>query len=579
MLAEHVLQRLVQEVGGGVVRHRRKPDRPRHDRSYARPKLEPLAAERQHLVVVEPGRAEELGACARSFVLDVPGVGDLTAALRIEGRLLELRLEAPVAEILVGDDRRQHVGLLVADELGARRRAADAHVDVERRSAARSLALLLHQACELFLVHLEPALGRELLRQLERKAVRVVQAKGFLGSDLALGDDSFEQLLPTFESLGEPVFLTADVLLDSRLVLFQLRVDGAHLPTHDRSELPHESVRQPELSSVTNRASNDPPQDVPAAFVRRHDTLGDQERRGASVLDDDPVGLRHLRGRPVRFIRMLPDPGEQRLEGVDVEERVDALEEHRRPLEAHARVDVLLRERRQRAVLGEVELHEDEVPELEVALALATGPAARPAAAVLLAAVVEDLRARAARAGVGGLPEILRTRQADDPLAREKALPASDRDLVLAEAELRIAREDGHPELARVETHLLGDELPREVDRPVLEVVAEREVAEHLEEGAVPVGAADVVEVVVLPARPDGLLNGGNARCDRLFDPEKPPLHRLHARDDEERRGVVGRRDHGRRGTPHMTLLLEEGQKSLAQLGRRAHEVDSRCVP
>ena len=52
-----------------------------------------------------------------------------------------------------------------------------------------------------------------------------------------------------------------------------------------------------------------------------------------------------------------------------------------------------------------------------------------------------------------------------------------------------------------VELHVLGDELPGEVDRLVLEVVAEREVAEHLEEGAVAVGAADVLEIGVLAAR------------------------------------------------------------------------------
>ena len=56
----------------------------------------------------------------RLLVLDEAGVGDLAAALRVEGRLLELRLEAPVAEILEGDDRRQHVRLLVAHELAAR---------------------------------------------------------------------------------------------------------------------------------------------------------------------------------------------------------------------------------------------------------------------------------------------------------------------------------------------------------------------------------------------------------------------------------------------------------------------------
>ena len=53
----------------------------------------------------------------------------------------------------------------------------------------------------------------------------------------------------------------------------------------------------------------------------------------------------------------------------------------------------------------------------------------------------------------------------------------------------------------------LGEELPRPRDRLGLEVVAEAEVAEHLEEREVPVGAADVVEVVVLAAGAHALLH------------------------------------------------------------------------
>ena len=82
---------------------------PRHDRAHAHPRREPLAFEGQHLVVAgEPGHRDQLGPRAGLLVLDEAGVGDLAAALRVEGRLLELGLEAPVVELLVGDDRSQH---------------------------------------------------------------------------------------------------------------------------------------------------------------------------------------------------------------------------------------------------------------------------------------------------------------------------------------------------------------------------------------------------------------------------------------------------------------------------------------
>ena len=108
-------------------------------------------------------------------------------------------------------------------------------------------------------------------------------------------------------------------------------------------------------------------------------------------------------------------------------------------------------ERRQRPVLGEVELHEDEVPELEEAVALAAGRAVGPVAALLGAAVVVELRAGPARAGRAGLPEVLRARKARDALGRDADALPGDGDRVLSQAELRVAREHGRPEAIPVE--------------------------------------------------------------------------------------------------------------------------------
>ena len=164
----------------------------------------------------------------------------------------------------------------------------------------------------------------------------------------------------------------------------------------------------------------------------------------------------------------------------------------------------------------QVVLHEDEVVDLHVAVAV-PGPARGVAAGVALAAVVEDLRALAARAGLGRLPEVVLA-EPHDPLGRDPdALPGRDRDGVLVEREHRVALVDGRPEAVWLELHHLRDELPGIVDRLVLEVVAEREVAEHLEERAVPLGAADVVEVGVLAACAEAL--SGRSRRGRAAAP------------------------------------------------------------
>jgi hypothetical protein len=60
---------------------------------------------------------------------------------------------------------------------------------------------------------------------------------------------------------------------------------------------------------------------------------------------------------------------------------------------------------------------------------------------------------------------------------------------------------DGDQQLVLVDAEILGEQLPGELDRVLLEIVAEGEIAEHLEERVMPRGVADIVEVVVLAAR------------------------------------------------------------------------------
>src|SRR4029079_1506315 len=97
-------------------------------------------------------------------------------------------------------------------------------------------------------------------------------------------------------------------------------------------------------------------------------------------------------GIPAGDAALGGDPVHALLVAVGVVGRDDALQDRRGPLEAHARVHVLLRERRDGAVLVALVLHEDEVPELEEALAFAAGRALGAAAADLRATVVEELR-------------------------------------------------------------------------------------------------------------------------------------------------------------------------------------------
>ena len=151
----------------------------------------------------------------------------------------------------------------------------------------------------------------------------------------------------------------------------------------------------------------------------------------------------------------------------------------------------------------------------------------------------------------------------DDPLARYALLePALDRLGVGAEPELLVAGEHGHPDVGLVEPEHLARELPRIGDRLALEVVAEREVAEHLEEREMARGVADVVDV----DRSKHLLAVRQARRGRRLLPQEVGLQRVHPGDGQQRRGIVGGGHERGRGDALVPALLEEAQVALAYL-------------
>ena len=132
-------------------------------------------------------------------------------------------------------------------------------------------------------------------------------------------------------------------------------------------------------------------------------------------------------------------------------------------------------------------LHEHEVPELEEALGVVAGPVV--VGAEVGAAVEVELASTARRARSGPTARSCPRGRAHDPLVRHAdRAPALDRLLVGPEAELLVAAEDGDPDVARGRSPKpFVRQLERELHGALLEVVADREVAEHLEEGEVAV--------------------------------------------------------------------------------------------
>ena len=326
---------------------------------------------------------------------------------------------------------------------------------------------------------------------------------------------------------------------------------------------------------MADRAADDAPQHVTAAFVARDDAVDDQERARADVIGDhlERVALEVLRAG--RFRGGL----DEILEEIDLVVRVHALQHRGNALEAHAGIDRRLGQRIQHAFVVAVELHEHEVPDLDVAVALRirrTGRAAFDFGAV----VVEDFAARAAGTGVGHLPEVV---------ALVRACPG-----LVADADAAVGRHadlfrpdvvgfvvlviDGRPEPVGRQLVDLRQELPRVADRVALEVVAEAEIAQHLEERVVARGVADVLQIVVLAARAHAALGRGRAHVGPLLLAQEHVLELHHARVREEERRVVAGNERAR-GHDRVPLAFEILQELGSDLTAFHWDVRGRAAP
>ena len=273
--------------------------------------------------------------------------------------------------------------------------------------------------------------------------------------------------------------------------------------------------------------------------------------------------------RSVAVLLAVAPPGEllaevdQRLELIGLEHRLLALEDRGHAVEPQAGVDVTRRQRLEVVVRLLVVLHEHEVPELQETLVLTAGEVlGRPESHT---AVEVELRARPARADGPGFPEVLRARTADDPLARHPHRPPQlDRLLVGPQPQGLVTVEHGDPDVLRAEAEDLERQLPRELDRALLEVLADREVAEHLEEGEVAQRRAHLLDV----GRAEALLAARELPRRRRFAPQEVGLQRLHPRSGEQHGAILRRRHERGGGQPPMPALLEEGQEALADLIR-----------
>ncbi len=259
----------------------------------------------------------------------------------------------------------------------------------------------------------------------------------------------------------------------------------------------------------------------------------------------------------------LGDGADQRAEQVDGIVVVGALQHRGDALEPHAGVDRRPRQVDALAAGQLLELHEHQIPDLDEAVALGVGRARRTAWN-LVAVVVENLRARPAGTDVAHLPEVVGAGDAQD------ARFGQARDLLPQLERLVVVDVDRRGELVLRQAEFLGDQVPGELDGAILEIVAEREVAEHLEEGVVARGVADVVEIVVLAAGAHAFLRADRALIGALLQAGEDVLELHHAGVGEHQGRIVAR--HQRRRRHDLVAgLLEIAEEARPDVVDAAH--------
>ena len=359
------------------------------------------------------------------------------------------------------------------------------------------------------------------------------------------------------ERRGEALLLGGDDTLDEGDVLEQLGISLAHLSVDFVDELGQEGALDAQQATVEHGTTEQAAKDVLATLVTGKDAVRDHKVDGTGVVGDDTQGaagagvIVGVIGLAANLLAQL----DEMLHQVAVVVGGLVLHDGGHALQAHARIEVAVRQLRHGAVLLAIILGKDEVPELQEAVAVAAGLAVGTTAADLLAHVKVDLGAGTAGASGASGPEVVVLAQAGD--------------VVLGNAQrtphvvgLVVLGKDGKVQAVERQLELLGDELKGPGASLLLGDAAKGEVAEHLEEGQVTTILADAIDVVgadALLARDCADLLHGLLALVVL-------LKLVHAGVGKQQRGIVG--DQGRRRIELKTALLKEVEELGANLGR-----------
>ena len=400
----------------------------------------------------------------------------------------------------------------------------------------KSFVILLFVGCK-------PIFAEDQFGKVKREAVSIFERKDIYAANLGLAGfagfcHEFVQQCDTFvQGTQEGFFFGFDDRYDLCLLCHQFRISFAEVLDELRHQLEEESRTHIEESvTVAHGTAKDTTNDVTGFLIRRQLTVGDGECDGADMIGDDSH-------RNVDFLILAvlatadsADTLEHRLEDVCVVVRGFALDSTHETLKAHAGVDDFFRQGFQRTVCLAVELHEDNVPNLNHLRMIFVYQFASRHFGTLFGttAVHVNLRTRTTRTGVAHFPEVIVLVAIQNMVSGQMFGPDRSRFIVTRQAFFGRTLENRGIQVSGIDLEYIYDIFPSEVNGLRLEIIAERPVAKHFKHGVMIGIVAYFLQVIVLSANAKALLA---IRYAGIFD-------RIIAQDDTLPRVHTGVGEH-----------------------------------
>ena len=336
----------------------------------------------------------------RGVIFHHTGIAHLTAAFTVKRRCIEHHhavftrghfFNLFTVHVESDDFARLMFGFIVTGEGRIRAVIFETRGHLKFSACASLVALLLHSGVKAIHVHGHVAFTANVSGQVNRETVRVMKLKGHLAVQNAVrrfGDSLFKHLHALRERLSKTFFFLGKHFLDLRI--FDFRIGFTHFSHDGINQTGKERLAGAKLIAMANGAAADAAKHVGAAFIARQNAVGHRERAGANVVGDHlQRGAFRIHVRGARLFNSLLNRGKQILKEVDFVVAVNVLQNSGNTFKPHAGVHRGFRKLVHHTVFITVKLHEHQVPNFDVTVAVFVR-ASRRAALHFFTVVVED---------------------------------------------------------------------------------------------------------------------------------------------------------------------------------------------